>query len=84
MGWQVRCERCSCQHSLLESVPQVQSKSLTADVLSPALEFVTVSTSWDFDAAIQTLKDASLSASGGLRPHESPQLAMLATVVLRV
>lgn len=84
LGWQARCERCSCQHSLLESVPQVQSKSLTSDVLSPALEFVAVSTTLDFDAAIQALENASLSASGGLRLHESPQLAMLATVVLRV
>ena len=84
MGWQVRCERCSCQHSLLESVPQVQSKSLISDFLSTALEFVAVSTTLDFDAAIHALESESQSASGGLRPQESPQLAMLATVVFRV
>lgn len=84
MGWQAQCERCSCQHSLLESIPQVQSKSLILDFLSTTLEFVAVSTRLDFDAAIQALGNASLSASGGLRPHESPQLALLATVVFRV
>ncbi len=84
MGWQARCERCSCQHSLLESIPQVQSKSLISDFLSTALEFVAVSTTFDFDAAIHSLESESLSASGGLRPQGSPQLAMLATVVFRV
>lgn len=84
LGWQAQCERCSCQHSLLESVPQVQSKSLTSDVLSLALGFVTASTTLNFDAAIQAEEAASNSASVALGPHQSPQLAMLATIVLRV
>ena len=83
-GWQVRCEHCSCQHSPLELVPQVQSKSLVSDVLNQALNFAAVPTMLDFDAAIRALENASLSASGGLRPHESPHLAVVATVVLRV
>ena len=84
VGWQVRCEPCSCQHSPLESAPQVQSKSLVSDVLTQALDFVTVPTMLDFDVAIRALQNASLSASGGLRPHESPHLAVVAIVVLRV
>ena len=83
-GWQVRCEHCSCQHSPLELVPQVQSKSLVSDVLTQALDFAAVPTILDFDAAIRALENANLSASGGLRPHESPHLAVVATVVLRV
>lgn len=83
-AWQVRCEHCSCQHSPLELAPQVQSKSLVSDVLTQALVFATVPTMLDFDAAIRALKNASHSASDDLRPHESPHLTVLATVVLRV
>lgn len=83
-GWQVLCEHCACQHSPLESAPQVQSKSLASDVLFQTLDFVTVPTTLEFVASIRALEKASLSASGRLRPHEPPQLALLATVVLRV
>lgn len=84
LGWQVQCERCSCQHSLLGSIPQVQSKSLVSDFLSTALKFVAVSATLDFDAEIQALENANPFAHGGWKPQESPQLAMLATVVFRV
>ena len=83
-GWQVRCEHCSCQHSPLDSAPQVQSKSLASAGLSPFQVFVPVPVTCDFVAAIRALENASLSASGGLRPHESPHLAVVAVVVLRV
>lgn len=84
LRWQVRCEHCSCQHSPLESAPQVPLKSLVSDTLFQAMDFPTVRTTTDFIASIRALENTSLSASGRLRPHEPPQLALLATVVLRV
>ena len=83
VGWQVRCEHCSCQHSPLDSAPQVQSKSLSSDGLSQSQIFVPVPIAFDFVAVVRALEKASLQQSL-LRPHESPQLAALATVVLRV
>ena len=83
VGWQVRCEHCSCQHSPLDSAPQVQAKSLSSDGLSQSQVFVPVPVTFDFVAAIRALENSSLQRSL-LRPHESPQLAALATVVLRV
>lgn len=80
-GWQVRCEHCSCQHSPLELGQQVQSKTLVSNGLSQTQDFVTT---LDFVAVVRALENVSLSASGGLRPQESPHLAVLATVVLRV
>ena len=84
VGWQVRCEHCSCQHSPLNSAPQVLSKSLSSDGLSQFQIFVPVLVTLDFVAVVRALENASLSASGGLRPQESPHLAVVATVVLRV
>ena len=79
-GWQLRCEHCSCHHSPLESIPQVQSKSLVPNLLTHALDFVPIPATLDFQAATRALENAILSGSGGLRPH----LTVLATVVLRV
>ncbi len=82
-GWQVHCEHCSCQHLPLESSPQVQSKSVVSDDLSHALDFVTAPATLDFVAVVRTLENVSLR-SPLLRPHESPHLTVVATVVLRV
>ena len=81
VGWQVRCEHCSCQHLPLESAPQVQSKFLNSYGLSHTPDFVPTR---NFVATVHAVEVVSLSASGGLRPHESLHLAALATVVLRV
>lgn len=80
-GWQVRCEHCACQHSPLEAGQQVQTKSLSAYGRSPSPDFLPALT---FVATIEAWNVASLSASGGLRPQESPHLAVMATVVLRL
>ena len=80
VGWQARCEHCSCQHSPLEAGQQVQSKTLSSYGLSQMADFVPT---LSFVSAVQALKFASLRPSL-LRPQESPQLAALATVVLRV
>ena len=80
VGPQVTEQDCSCQHSPLVSVPQVQSNSLVTEELSQTLDFVTT---LDFVAVVRTLENVSFQRSL-LRLHESPQLAVLATVVLRV
>ncbi len=79
-GPQIASQDCSCLHSPLESAPQLQSKSLASESLLPAFDFVTT---LDFVAVVRALEDASLQRSL-LWPQESPQLAVLATVVLRV
>ena len=79
-GPQIEGQPCSCQHSPLEAGQQVQSKSLSSYGLSHTPDFVPT---LNFVAAFQALKFASLRPSL-LRPQESPQLAALATVVLRV
>lgn len=83
-SWQVRCEQCSCQHSALEAAAQVQAKSLTSSGVSDILHVATLLAMRDFVSEVQAVEKASLSAFGGLRSQESPQLAVLATVVLRV
>ncbi|MCX7422994.1 MAG: hypothetical protein NT013_26150 [Planctomycetia bacterium] len=80
-GWQVRCDECSCQHSVIESVPQTQNKSQVSDALQAWHEVLLALNSFDVVATDSRLDFASLSL---LRPHESPQLALLATVALRV
>lgn len=80
IGWQARFEHCSCQHSPLEAGQQVQSKSLRSDGLPPTPDVVLT---LNDAAAVPALKFASLRPSL-FRPQESPQLAALATVVLRV
>ena len=83
VGWQSRCEHCSCQHSPLEAGSQVQAKSLTASGVSDMLNVATLPAMLDFVSAVPALENVSLRRSL-LRLHESPQLAALATVVLRV
>ncbi|MFM9963642.1 MAG: hypothetical protein ACKV2Q_20735 [Planctomycetaceae bacterium] len=80
-GWQIRGEHCSCQHSPMDSAPQLRAKSLASERPTPLLDSMTTR---DFVGIVRALHNVSLSASVGLRPHESPQLAVLATVVLRV
>ena len=83
VGWQARCEHCSCQHSPLEAGSQVQAKSLTSSEVSDILNVATLPAMLDFVSVVQALEKVSLRQSL-LRPQESPQLAALATVVLRV
>ena len=83
VGWQVRCEHCSCQHLPLESAPQVQSKSWASDEVSQSQVFVPAAMTLDLVAVLRGLENAILQRSL-LRPHESPHLAVVATVVLRV
>ncbi|MBI5758297.1 MAG: hypothetical protein HZA46_07255 [Planctomycetales bacterium] len=80
---QIAEQACSCQHSPLESAPQFQLKSLASSGLSQFLASMPVPTTVDFVATIRALENASLQRVLS-RPHESPQLAVLATVVLRV
>ena len=80
VGWQARCEHCTCQHSPLEAGPQLQSKSLSSFGLSALPAFVAT---LNFSASVHALDVASVRPRL-LRPQESPQLAVLATVVLRV
>lgn len=81
VGPQIAGAHCSCQHSLMESAPQVPSKSLATAGQSQTLDFVTT---LNFMAVVRTLENVSFFASGGLRPHASPHLTVVATVVLRV
>lgn len=80
VGWQARCEHCNCQHSPLDAGPQVQSNALSSFGPSPLSAFVPT---LNFAATVQALDVASLRPPL-LRPQESPHLAVLATVVLRV
>ena len=79
VGWQARCEHCSCQHSPLEAGSQVQARSLTSSGQLQALNVATP----DFVSVVPALENVSLRRSL-LRPQESPHLAALATVVLRM
>ena len=81
VGWQVRCEHCSCQHSPLESAPQVQNKSLASDVLMAWHDVLLAPTKLVVVVSDSRLESAGLSL---LRPQESSHLAVLATVALRV
>lgn len=81
VGPQIAAQDCSCLHSPLESVPQVQSKSLASDVLLAWHEVLLAPTTLVAVATDSRLKFASFSL---LRPQESPHLAVVATVVLRV
>ncbi len=80
VGRQVAAQNCSCQHSPLDSAPQLQAEPLVPNGLTAILDFVTT---LDFVAVVRALENVSLQPSL-LRPHESPQLAVLATVILRV
>lgn len=80
-GRQVRGEHCSCQHSPLESAPQVQTKSLTSDVMLAWHDALTAKANFTVITTASRLEFASRSL---LRPQESPHLTFLATVVLRV
>ena len=82
-GWQVRCEHCTCQHSPLEAGSQVQARSLTSSGVSDMLNVATLPAMLNFVSVVPALENVSLRRSL-LRPQESPQLAALATVVLRV
>ena len=81
VGWQVRCEHCSCQHSPLELPPQVRNKSLVSDVWLASHDMLLSTETWVAVAIDSRLEFANLSL---LRPQESPHLTVLATVVLRV
>lgn len=81
VGPQIAGEHCSCQHSLIESAPQVQSKSLASDVLLASHETLLTPTTLVAVAASSGLEFAGSSLLG---PQESPHLIVLATVVLRV
>jgi hypothetical protein len=81
--WQVRSENCDCEHSPLESAPQLRSRSSPSAGMSQTQVFVPAPMTFGLVAGVRTLDVASLRRSL-LRPHESPQLAVLATVVLRV
>lgn len=83
-GSQIAEQHCSCQHSPLASAPQVQVKSLTSSGESQVFHVATLPALLDFVSVVQALEKTSLSAFRGLRPHESPQLTALATIVLRV
>ncbi len=83
-GSQIAEPSCSCQHSPLASAPQVSVKSLTSSGLSQEFHVATLPAMRDFVSVVQALEKTSLSARGGSRPQESPQLAALATVVLRL
>ena len=80
VGWQARCEHCNCQHSPLEAGSQVQSKTLSSSGLSALPAFVPT---LNFAATIHA-GDVANARPMLFRPQESPQLAALATVVLRV
>jgi hypothetical protein len=80
VGWQARCEHCNCQHAPLDAGQQVQSKSLSTFGLSVLPAFVST---LNFAATIHAWDVANVRPTL-LRPQESPQLAALATVVLRV
>ena len=82
-GPQIAGQPCSCHHSPLESAPQVQAKSLTSGGPSPVFNVATLPAILNFVSIVQALENVCLRRSL-LRPHESPQLAALATVVLRV
>lgn len=79
--WQLRCDECACRHSMIESVPQTQSKSLASDVLLASHDVLLAPMTLVDVATDRRLKSVGLSQ---LRPQESPHLAVLATVVLRV
>ncbi len=83
VGWQVRCENCSCQHSPLEAGSQVQPKSLASDELSQSEVFVPTPKMLDLIVMLRALENASLQRSL-FRLHESPHLVAAATVVMRV
>jgi len=80
-GWQDRCEHCPCQHAPLDLAPQVPSKSLISGEAVQALHFVSV---FDVTQVVRTWDKVSFSVASGLRPQEWPQLAELATIVMRV
>lgn len=82
-GWQVLCEHCSCQHSPLNAGAQVQAKSLTSSGQSQVFNVATMPAVLDFVSIVPALENVSLRRSL-LRPPESPHLAVVATVVLRV
>ena len=83
VGWQVHCKHCFCQHSPLDSAPQVQGKLLPADALSARQDVDLKSAMLKAFANVRALEEASLRRLP-LRPHESPHLAVVTTVVLRV
>ncbi len=83
VGPQIAGQDCSCLHSLLDAIPQTVRKSLSSDVLSGWHDVLLAQTILKAVTDIRVLEDACHQRLL-LRPHESPQLAVLATVVLRV
>lgn len=81
-GWQVRAEPCSCRHSPMELGPQNLNKLLASEVLSQWHDALPTHMA-PLVADLRVL-DAASFRQMLLRPHESPQLAALTTVVLRV
>ncbi|MBC7818787.1 MAG: hypothetical protein IAG10_18000 [Planctomycetaceae bacterium] len=82
-GPQIAGQPCSCHHSPLELAPQVQAKSLISGGQSQVFNVVTLPAMLDFVSIVRALENVSLQPSPS-RPHESPHLAVMATVVLRV
>lgn len=82
-GPQIAGHDCTCSHTPMDSVPQVQSKGLASADQSQFQVCTLTPTRLDFVADVRALNLASLQRRL-LRPQESPQLVALATVVLRV
>ncbi|TXT22034.1 MAG: hypothetical protein FD138_3807 [Planctomycetota bacterium] len=80
-GPQIAGQGCSCHRTPMESAPQVRNKSLSSDAVSPWHDVLLAPTSFAV-AVIDSRSD--LASLALLRPQESPHLAVLATVVLRV
>lgn len=80
-GPQIADQDCLCHRTPVESAPQVQNKSLTSDVSLTWHDVLLAPTTLVAIATDSRLEFASLSLC---RPQESPHLAVLATVVLRV
>lgn len=77
---QVAGEDCLCHRTPIESISQVGPKTFSSIGLSDLLAFVPT---FNFAATIHAW-DVVCQRSTLLGPHESPQLELLATVVLRV
>lgn len=77
---QVVSQDCRCLRTPIELIPQAQPKVFSSFGLPELLAFVPT---MNFAATIHA-SDVVCQRSTLIRPHESPQLAVLATVVLRV
>ena len=83
VGPQIAGQDCSCLHSPLETSPQSVRRSLSSDVLSGWHDVLMAPT---FLTAVTDIRALEVVCHQRLllRPHESLQLTVLATVVLRV